>query len=89
MLSLRDLGEDESRIWVAGKEKALLSRTTRSDVGVTMTGGMTGARGGREAVSRRGFLGSCTQADEGVVDEMVWAFGVATLRSPCRHCSEQ
>ena len=89
MLSRRALGDDDSRIWVAGKEKARRSRTTRSEVGVTKTGGTTGARGGRETVSRRGFLGSCIQDDRGVVDVRAWALGVAVLRSPCRHCSEQ
>jgi hypothetical protein len=56
---------------------------------VTKTGGTTGARGGRDTVRRRGFLGSCTQDDRGVVDERALALGVAVLRSPCRHSSEQ
>ena len=89
MLSRRDFGDDESRTWVAGKEKARRSRTTRSEVGVIMTGGTTGTRAGREAVRRRGFLGSCTQAERGVVDAIVWALGVVLFRSPCRHSSEQ
>jgi len=89
VLSRRAFGDDDSRIWVAGNEKARRSRTARSDVGVTITGGTTGARGGRETVSRRGFLGSCMQDDRGVVDVRAWALGVAVLRSPCRHCSEQ
>jgi hypothetical protein len=58
LLSRRDFGDDDdSSSWLAGKENARRSRWNGSVVGVTMTGTM-GARGGREAVSLRGFLGS-------------------------------
>jgi hypothetical protein len=67
VLSRRDLGGVSSS-GVAGKENALRSLMSGSRVGVTVMGGTMGASGGREAVSLRGFLGSCTHGVRGVVE---------------------